>query len=92
MPSSDEIRISLVIPAHNEERYLPRLLDSVEVARERWRCDQDSFEVIVADNISTDGTAKIARERGCRVVLIEERRIATVRFLPLCGTRLPITG
>jgi len=76
---SDDIRISLVIPAHNEERYLPRLLDSVEVARERWRHDPDGFEVIVADNVSTDGTAKIARERGCRVVLVEERRIATVR-------------
>jgi len=79
LSSSDEIRISLVIPAHNEERYLPRLLDSVEVARERWRRDSDDFEVIVADNVSEDSTAKIARERGCRVVLVEERRIATVR-------------
>jgi glycosyltransferase involved in cell wall biosynthesis len=79
LSSSDDIRISLVIPAHNEERYLPRLLDSVEVARERWRHDAHSFEVIVADNASTDGTAKVARERGCRVVLVEERRIATVR-------------
>jgi glycosyltransferase involved in cell wall biosynthesis len=76
---TDHIRISLVIPAHNEERYLPRLLDSLDTARERWRRGADAMEVIVADNVSTDETANIARERSCRVVLVEERRIATVR-------------
>ena len=29
--------ISLVVPAYNEERYLPRLLDSVEAAAAAWR-------------------------------------------------------
>ncbi len=71
--------ISLVIPAHNEERYLPRLLESVEVARERWRRDASLLEVIVADNASMDSTATVARSRGCRVAKIEERRIASVR-------------
>jgi len=68
-----------VIPAHNEELLLPRLLDSVEVARERWRRGPGAIEVIVADNLSTDGTATIAKERGCRVIGVEERRIASVR-------------
>jgi len=77
--SSDLIRFSLVIPAHNEENYLPRLLDSVEVARERWRQGPGTIEVIVADNASTDHTAVFAEERGCRVVGVEERRIASVR-------------
>ena len=79
MESSDLIRFSLVIPAHNEERYLPRLLDSVDVAREQWRQGPAATEVIVADNVSTDRTAEIARERGCRVVQVPERRIASVR-------------
>ncbi len=79
MESSDLIRFSLVIPAHNEELLLPRLLDSVEVARERWRRGPGAIEVIVADNLSTDGTATIAKERGCRVIGVEERRIASVR-------------
>jgi glycosyltransferase involved in cell wall biosynthesis len=77
--SSDRIQISLVIPAHNEERFLPRLLDSVDTAREQWRRGPAAIEVIVADNLSTDRTAAIARERGCRVVQVAERRIASVR-------------
>jgi glycosyltransferase involved in cell wall biosynthesis len=79
LESPKDIRFSLVIPAHNEERLLPRLLDSVKVAGERWRRGPATIEVIVADNVSTDGTAAIARERGCRVVRVEERRIASVR-------------
>ena len=79
MKSSNLIRSSLVIPAHNEERFLPRLLDSVDVARERWRQGPAAIEVIVADNLSTDCTAAIAEKRGCRVVRVEERRIASVR-------------
>jgi glycosyltransferase involved in cell wall biosynthesis len=77
--SSKHLRISLVIPAHNEERYLPRLLDSVDEARARWRTGPEGLEVIVVDNASTDGTAALAEERGCRVVTVEERRIASVR-------------
>jgi glycosyltransferase involved in cell wall biosynthesis len=79
MSSLDSMRFSLVIPAYNEERYLPRLLDSVDVARERWRNGPDGLEVIVADNLSGDATAQVARGRGCRVVQVEERRIASVR-------------
>jgi len=79
LETPDLIRFSLVIPAHNEERLLPRLLDSVEVARERWRHGPGAIEVIVADNLSTDCTATVAEERGCRVVRVEERRIASVR-------------
>ena len=79
MDSSGPIRISLVIPAHNEEQFLPRLLDSIDVARHHYRHGAETLEVIVADNASTDDTAAVARERGCRVVRVEERRIASVR-------------
>lgn len=76
---STALDFSLVIPAFNEERLLPRLLDSVEVARGRWRRGPDSIEVIVADNASTDGTAAVASGRGCHVVTVERRLIAAVR-------------
>jgi glycosyltransferase involved in cell wall biosynthesis len=79
LDSPHEILLSLVIPAHNEERFLRRLLDSVDVARARWRRGPGAIEVIVADNDSNDRTAAIACERGCRVVRVEERRIASVR-------------
>ena len=75
-------RLSLVVPAWNEEALLPRLLASVEAARERWiehgRAHED-IEVIVADNGSTDATARIALEHGCRVVAVEKRVIAASR-------------
>ena len=73
------LTMSLVIPAHNEVELLPRLLDTVDVARERYDGGPESIEVIVVDNVSTDGTARVAADRGCRVVRVKERCIATVR-------------
>ena len=71
-------RYSLIIPAYNEERLLGRLLDTVAVAREFYG-DSDAIEVIVADNRSTDSTATLAGDRGCRVVSCEKRIIGAVR-------------
>lgn len=75
-------RLSLVIPAWNEAVLLPRLLDSVDAARERWidrGAARGDLEVIVADNGSTDATALIAAEHGCRVIAVEKRIIASSR-------------
>jgi len=72
-------RISLCIPAYNEEQFLPRLLDSVDAARAKFSRGAGAIEVIVADNASTDRTAEIARERGCAVVPVEKRIIAASR-------------
>ena len=72
-------RISLVVPAHNESKLLPRLLDTVDVARERFVGGRDAIEVIVADNASTDGTGEIAADRGCTVVHVAQRLIAAAR-------------
>jgi glycosyltransferase involved in cell wall biosynthesis len=72
-------RISLVIPAFNEERYLPPLLDSVDAARLRYAAGPDQVEVIVADNSSTDRTADVARSRGCVVTPVAKPAIAASR-------------
>jgi glycosyltransferase involved in cell wall biosynthesis len=72
-------RHSLIIPAHNEEACLPRLLDTVDRARERYSAGAALIEVIVADNASTDRTAQIARARGCGVVVVQKRVIAAAR-------------
>lgn len=71
--------ISLVIPAHNEAKLLPRLLDTIDVARDRFAGGRDQIEVIVADNGSTDDTAAIAASRGCVVAPVEKRMIAAAR-------------
>jgi len=68
--------ISLVIPAYNEEGYLPALLDSLDVARDRY---PGEVEIIVADNGSTDETPNIAAKRGCCVVSVEKRMISAAR-------------
>lgn len=72
-------RFSLIIPAHNEEAYLPDLLDSVDEARACYIGGTDEIEVLVIDNASTDSTPSLARTRGCRVVREDKRVIAAVR-------------
>jgi glycosyltransferase involved in cell wall biosynthesis len=71
-------RYSVVVPAYNEERLLPRLLDSIDTARTAY-AGIGNVEVIVADNSSTDRTASIAAARGARVVSVEKRVIAAAR-------------
>ena len=71
--------ISIVIPAYNEAIFLPRLLDTIDIARERFAGGRDAIEVIVADNSSTDDTAAIAAARGCRVATVEKRMIGAAR-------------
>lgn len=55
--------ISIVIPAHNEELFLPLCLSSI-----RMQDFYQPYEVIVVDNASTDQTARIARRFGARVI------------------------
>jgi glycosyltransferase involved in cell wall biosynthesis len=81
MKKSDRtfLRFSLIIPAFNEEAYLPALLDSVNAARGCYAGASEDIEVVVADNASTDSTAELARSRGCRVFGEDRRVIAAVR-------------
>jgi glycosyltransferase involved in cell wall biosynthesis len=72
-------RFSLIIPAYNEEAYLPSLLNSVAEARARYAGGPDEIEVVVVDNASADATADLARSGGCRVVREDRRIIAAVR-------------
>lgn len=53
--------LSIVIPAYNEERYLPRLLNSIK------KQDFKDYEIIVANAQSQDRTAEIGKLFGCRV-------------------------
>jgi len=73
------MRFSVIIPAYNEEQYLPRLLDSIEAARDNYSGGNDQIEVVVADNASTDRTAEVAAAHGARVVHVAKRRIGAAR-------------
>jgi hypothetical protein len=61
-PPTPRGRVSVVIPARNEERLLPRCLDSLRAQR------MVPHEIIVVDDDSTDATPRLAAERGARVV------------------------
>lgn len=55
--------LSVVVPCYNEEARLPASLPSVE----RYLADcPGSFELILADDGSTDETAAVIREAACR--------------------------
>ena len=73
------MRFSVIIPAYNEESYLPRLLKSIAIARANYSGGPEQIEVVVADNCSTDATAAVACEHGARVVNVVKRRIAAAR-------------
>jgi glycosyltransferase involved in cell wall biosynthesis len=93
MPHESSLpRFSLVIPAYNEERFLPPLLDSVEAAARVYAQSGSTVEVIVADNASTDGTAEVARSRGCVVVPVAKRSIAAARNAGAAAARGKIVG
>src|SRR5262252_8697986 len=77
--SPPEPRLSVIIPAYNEEKYLPRLLAGIAAARARYRRGAGAVEVVVADNGSTDATAEVAEARGCRVVPVSKRVIGAAR-------------
>ena len=69
----DGVKLSIVIPAYNEENYLPATFDGILAAK------IGDMEVIVVDNQSTDSTSQIAEARGATVIIETERNIGKVR-------------
>ena len=55
--------LSIIIPALNEEKYLPLLLK--EIKKQNFA---DDLEIIVADAGSEDKTVEIAKNYGCKIV------------------------
>jgi len=56
------MKLSIIIPTLNEEKYLPKLLKSIKSQ------NFDDYEIIIADGNSTDNTQSIAKRFGCKVV------------------------
>jgi len=68
--------LSFIVPAHNEEQLLGRTLAAIHAAA---RASGESYEIIVADDASTDATSAIARAHGATVVSVSHRQIAATR-------------
>ncbi|MGE0087513.1 MAG: glycosyltransferase family 2 protein [Desulfococcaceae bacterium] len=67
---------SVIIPAYNEEKWLPQTLDALSQAMQKTAM---TGEVIVTENNSTDMTGRIAREYGAQVVFEPISQIARAR-------------
>ena len=67
---------SIIIPALNEEKYLPGLLESIERQLAGRRLQ---YEVLLADNGSVDRTRLVAEERGAKVVGCDGLTIGAAR-------------
>lgn len=59
------LQISFIIPCHNEEGNISNLLEKI---RKVMDARQETFEMIVVNDASTDGTATAAKAAGARVI------------------------
>jgi glycosyltransferase involved in cell wall biosynthesis len=73
------VKISIVVPAFNEERLLPSTLASIRAATAAFDARGWTSELIVSDNNSSDHTAEIARAAGATVVFEPVNQIARAR-------------
>jgi hypothetical protein len=67
--------VSVIIPALNEEKYLPRCLESLT-----RQSRKEQFEIIVVDGGSTDQTAEVAMEHADKVI-VEPSPVGVARNL-----------
>ncbi|NBX35408.1 glycosyltransferase, partial [bacterium] len=73
------MRISVVIPAFNEEKLLPATLAAVRAAAGAFAARGWEWECVVCDNNSTDRTAALARAAGATVVFEPVNQIGRAR-------------
>jgi glycosyltransferase involved in cell wall biosynthesis len=69
-------KFSVLIPARNEEKFLPHCLESIQAAAASY---PNQVEIIVALNRCTDRTEEIAVEYGAKVVREDGRNLAKIR-------------
>ena len=78
--------LSVAIPAHNEEKYIGRCIQSVALSA---GLAGQQVEVVVALNRCTDRTREIAQSLGARCVVNDTKCIAAVRNTAVRATSAP---
>ena len=78
-PSPDIVKISIIIPAYNEEKLIGGTLAKIATACRTFDEQVCGYEVIVCDNNSTDRTAQLARDAGASVVFEPVNQIGRAR-------------
>ncbi|VAW87011.1 hypothetical protein MNBD_GAMMA16-583 [hydrothermal vent metagenome] len=72
--SNEEVFVSVIIPALNEEEYIAEILQAIH----RYP-PAENYEIIVVDNGSTDRTLTLAKDNGAKFVKHTQGTIASVR-------------
>lgn len=67
--------LSIIIPAHNEEKYIEACLQSIHTQKHR------DYEIIVVCDACTDQTETIARHYTKKVYAIHKKNVSAVRNL-----------
>lgn len=79
------MKISVVVPAFNEEKLLPGTLRSIRAAAAAFDALGWAWEIVVCDNNSTDRTAEVARAGGATVVFEPVNQIGRARNTGAAG-------
>ena len=78
---------SVVIPARNEARRLPRCVEALRSSASRATIE---LEIVVVNNRSTDETESIALSQGCRVVHCDAKNLAVIRNVGVRAASHPL--
>lgn len=66
-------RISVIIPAHNEEKLIAKTIRSIK------KQTHDNVEIIVVVNGCTDRTEEIAQKEGAKIIMLHEANVSLAR-------------
>ncbi|MBV8141176.1 MAG: glycosyltransferase [Verrucomicrobia bacterium] len=75
----DYLKISIIVPAFNEEKLIERSLQSIRTAATSFSKAGWQHEIVVCDNNSSDRTGELARAQGARVVFEPTNQISRAR-------------
>jgi glycosyltransferase involved in cell wall biosynthesis len=74
-----DVKISIVVPAFNEEKLIVRSLQSIRFAATAFLQIGWEYEIVVCDNNSSDRTGEFARKQGARVIFESVNQISRAR-------------
>ena len=77
MKDEQSIRLSVVIPAHNEELCVGATIKAIQTSSQE--AGLEPIEIIVVDDTSTDRTSDISKESGAKVFESDKRNIGATR-------------
>ncbi|GLY12694.1 glycosyltransferase [Pseudobacillus badius] len=72
----EDIKFSIIIPAHNEEKYIGKCLESISKASKSFK---NQVEVIVVLNRCTDRTEEIAKLYNCITIKNSDKNLSKIR-------------